>query len=135
MSTEEYLDTLDGPLIRTFEWNNTTFEVVNADCDMDDCKKLLTAIVGQAVKDFERLAHTSARTKKTSALDWSTARGLLFSDDYFIDYGGQDLGFAEILSIIGGFSIRTMRESLVEKTTTYWSAQGIVLPDDFWQND
>ena len=116
MNTKDYLDNLEAPLIRTFEWNNSTFEVWNSPCDMDDCKKLLTAIVGQAVKDFERLAHTGARTKKASAQDWAYARGFLFDDDYFIDYGGHGLGFAEILSIIGGFSVRSMRESLIDKT-------------------
>lgn len=132
MSTSDYLETIDTPEIRTFEWNNTTYEVWNNPCDMDDCKKLLTAIVSQAVKDFERLAHPPARTKKSSAQDWASARGFLFDEDYFIDYGGQNLGFSEVLTTIGGFSIRSMRASLIEKTTIYWEVLGVQLPDNFW---
>ena len=126
----------EGYLIRYFEWNKQIFEVVNAPCNLDDTKKLITAIISQAVKDFERLAAPVQRKRKADTENWHSACGLLFDDDYLIQYGDTELNFAEMLVIIGsgdGFSVPSLRKSLIAKTTQLWKAQGEILEDEFYR--
>ena len=121
--------TNEGYRIRYFEWNKHTFEVVSTPCTIDDTKKLISAIVAQAVKDFERLAPITSRKRKADIENWETARGFLFDD------GDTELNFAEMLTIVGdgdGFSVYSLRKSLVEKTTNLWALQGVILDDEFY---
>jgi len=138
MSTEEYLNELTGPLIRSFIWNNKTFYVVSAECTIADTAKLMTEIIHQAVKDFERLALPSARKDKASRENWTTARGLLFEDDYTIDYGDIPVTFKDILEFIstdGSFSVSSMRKSLITQTFGYWKIKGEQLEEEFWKQE
>lgn len=138
MSTEAYLDNLDGPLIREFDWNGKTFYVVNTECTVADTARLMTEIIHQAVKDFERLALVSARKDKTNRENWSTARGLIFEDDYTIEYGDIPVTFGDMLEFISTdriFSVSSMRKSLIAQTIGYWKAKGKQLEEEFWKQE
>ena len=121
--------------VRKFNWNKKDFEAISLPCNEDDTKKILSAIVNQAVKDFERLAHPEARRKKTDKESWETARGFLFEENYTIDYGDSQLTFSEILKIIGdgSLSLTSMRRSLISKTVATWEDQGRKLDYKFYK--
>jgi hypothetical protein len=98
----------------------------------------MTEIIHQAVKDFERLALPSARKDKASRENWTTARGLLFEDDYTIDYGDIPVTFKDMLEFIstdGSFSVSSMRKSLITQTFGYWKIKGEQLEEEFWKQE
>jgi len=112
-----------GYEVRYFEWNKTIFKVISTSCTLTDTKVLMSAIISQAVKDFERLANPSSRKKKADIEYWETAKGFLFDDNYLIQYGDLELNFAEMLNSIAeesGFCIFSLRRSLIKKTTGFW---------------
>ena len=121
--------------VRQFIWNNRSFDVVSTPCDEDDTKKIIGAIVSQAVKDFERLAHPEARRKKSDKESWETARAFLFEDEYALDYGDLQLTFSEALKVVGdgSLSLTSMRRSLIAKTVAAWEDQGRKLDQKFYK--
>lgn len=129
------IEDIEEPKVREFDWNGKTFYVFSSPCSEEDSVKILTAIIHQAVKDFERLAHPSQRTSKASRESWSTASKFLFDNDYIIDYGDVELNLKEMLYYInpeGSFSVSSLRRSLVSKTIEYWEKEGKKLSDNFW---
>ena len=98
----------------------------------------MTEIIHQAVKDFERLALVSARKDKTNRENLSTARGLIFEDDYTIEYGDIPVTFGDMLEFISTdriFSVSSMRKSLIAQTIGYWKAKGKQLEEEFWKQE
>jgi len=135
MSSKAFIDSLESPLVREFEWNGSTFFVMNTPCSSEDSIKLLTAIIHQAVKDFERLAHPSSRTDKVTRESWSTASQFLFDNNYLIDFGDLQLNLSDMLLHIspkGSFNVPSLRRSLIQKTNEYWEDKGETVPEGFW---
>ena len=88
-------------LVRYFLWNGEEYNVVNTPCTIEDCKSLLEAILRQAVNDFIKLSVKPPKNDYyREAL--KTATGLLFTDDYHIEYGGMCITVRDIIYFLTG---------------------------------
>jgi hypothetical protein len=63
----------------------------------DECRHLLLKIIEQAVRDFINLRSDDITSAEKLARE--TAKGLLFDDDFLIDWGGISLDLERILAL------------------------------------
>ena len=135
-NTKEYIESITDPLIREFEWNGKIYYVISTECDETDTRKLMIAIINQAVKDFERLAWPGARKDKPSIENWETARDLFFRENYHFDYGDIPITLEDMLDYIsfeGAFQLSTIRARIIEQAKIYWQNKNKQLGEDFWK--
>lgn len=88
-------------IVRYFLWNGREYNVQNSPCFSDDGKTLMRAIMQQAINDYVKLADKEI-TREDDKLNYETAYGLLFNDNYTIDFGGIDITLKDMVSFITG---------------------------------
>ena len=63
----------------------------------DECRRLITKVLSQAALDFINFA---ADFTQVSEEDFLTASGLIFDNEYSIDWGNENLTFEKICIIV-----------------------------------
>jgi hypothetical protein len=76
---------------------------------IDECRALIAAIIERAMGDFWTLQHSTAPIEQYY---YQTACEFLFSDDYTIDYGGEEKTLRDLLDIFD-IDIQAFREGVV----------------------
>lgn len=91
----------EGQMVRYFLWNGKEYQVVNAECFPDDGKILMRAIFQQAINDYIKLS-SKKLLKEEDKVNFDTAKGFLFDDDYTIDFGGMDITLKDMVFFMTG---------------------------------
>lgn len=81
----------------TFYWSGIPFTLSEPFPPEDECRFLLLKILEQAIRDYINLQNSSILLEK---FYFQTAEGILFDDDYRINYGGHDMSLSDILHAI-----------------------------------
>src|SRR5574343_679589 len=78
---------------------------------LDECKIIISKMIGQAVRDFVNFAHSSLPTEQEYA---DLAEGFLFDDDYTVTWDGKDRTLRDFLDILD-LDIVWFREEVLAK--------------------
>ena len=62
--------------------------------EIDECRFLVKKVIEQAVRDFAALENAESSGDQ---LDYQTACGFLFDDDYRISWGGEEMSLQDLL--------------------------------------
>jgi hypothetical protein len=88
------------PTIGRYQWHeagSVRFFLEDYTPDDEECKFLLLKVIEQAVRDFISFADSTEPELVEICLE---ARSFLFDDDYYIDWGEQELNLATIMDIL-----------------------------------
>lgn len=76
---------------------NVTFYLDDYSLDYEECCYLLMKIVEQAIRDYCLLPWSNIPYKQWH---WETAKDFLFEDDYYIQWGDQEMTLGNICEIL-----------------------------------
>jgi hypothetical protein len=89
---------------------------------LDECKNLLLHVIKQAVDDYQLFRN---KTREDHREIWISASGLLFNDDHYIHWGGQELNLEQICEILS-LDINWVRNRVLEQVEVKLGADGTV---------
>ena len=89
-------------------WGSVTFELRDFVPSVDETRDLLIKVIEQAIRDYIRLHDTK---NYVEAEDLFTAEEFLFNDDYFIDFGDEELNCEQILAMLS-IEIKWLRDKI-----------------------
>jgi hypothetical protein len=94
--------------------------------DIQECKLIILQMIGQAIKDYE---YYRDKEKPEDKEIFDSAKGLLFKDSYFIDWGDEVLNLRKLCEVID-IDIDWLRNQVVKKLDIAWDANlGVLIPE------
>ena len=107
-------------------------EIDDSLIDVQDYKKLLTAILQQAIDDYVKLQHPKYRKKKYLQEAYLDAIDMLFDPEYRMlhvnNQYGKPMSLADMVSEVMGKEVSDLekiKEYVIDQTLEYWDAKYI----------
>lgn len=91
---------------------------------LDECRSLLLHVVKQAVDDFRSFKD---KIREDHREIWLTASGFIFSDEYYIHWGDQELNLDQICDLLG-LEVGWVRNRINQQTEVKLKSDGVVVP-------
>lgn len=91
---------------------------------LDECKNILLHVVKQAIDDYQLFRN---KTRDDHVEIYTTASGLLFNDEHYIEWGGIDLNLEQICEILS-LDINWVRARVIEQVEVRLDRDGIIKP-------
>ena len=79
-------------------WGDILFTLTPPSPTEEESRLLLLKVIEQAIRDFVNLSNSSSPMDQIS---FQTAEGLLFDDEYRVNYGGGEMSLEDMLDILG----------------------------------
>ena len=114
------------PDIREFTWRNKTYTFSSKTTyDIEETRILLEKIFLQAVNDFKFYYSKTKRNTEYEKQTYETAKGFLFDDNYYIDFGEIQLQAKDIIEEIRNSTVdidkmEKIRKRIVYQAKKYW---------------
>lgn len=91
---------------------------------LDECKTLLLHVIKQAVDDYRAFKD---KTREDHQEIWVTASGFIFDDNYYIDWGDQQLNLDQICDFVG-LEVNWVRNRISQQLEVKLKNDGLVAP-------
>lgn len=99
-------------------------KVNRTDPQLDECKSLLLHVVKQAVDDYQSFKN---KTREDHQEIWMTASGFIFDDDYYINWGEQQINLDQICDVLG-LEVNWVRNKISQQLEVKLKNDGLVAP-------
>ena len=108
------------PDVRSFTWRGKTYTFdTRKEYTIEDMRILLEKIFLQAVNDFKFYYSKEKRNTECEKQTYKTAKGFLFDDDYYIDFGPIQLQARDIIEEIRNTDVDDKRMEKIRKRIKY----------------
>tara|TARA_Y100000310_G_C20637076_1_gene791759 strand:+ start:541 stop:900 length:360 start_codon:yes stop_codon:yes gene_type:complete len=96
---------------KTHQYKETKFYLSNYLPNQEECKIIILKIVEQASRDYLALHNAGSPALKYA---WETAKDFIFTENYLIDWGGQDVTPRYLLDLVD-INIEWLRRKMKER--------------------